>query len=377
MTKVCILSSVHRALDNRIFYREARSLRRAGYEVEVIAVHNHDANVHGIRIAGLPRVPAVRRPLLWPRLLRRALASRADIFHFHDPELLVVVPWLRLLTGRPTIYDVHEANPEFMVLKEGIPPWLREPTAQAVRWLEPKLARMHSGLVFADDQIARSFEHLAHPQTVLLNFPSHEFIERAVHASQQKSCHEPVILHLGGHKRGRGTLLMVEAFAQVLQAVPTAQLHLVGPFYPAAFQEQVRQQIENRDMAHAVRIFGQVPFEAVDSHLRRAAVGWIPLEPVAKFQMNIPTKLFEYMAFAVPVVSSDLLSVRPYVRSEENGYLVTADSPESHARAIIHLLTQPELASTLGRKGQELVLSRYNWGAMEPRLLELYRSLLA
>ncbi|MGD2166364.1 MAG: glycosyltransferase, partial [Anaerolineae bacterium] len=114
MKKVTILSSVHIALDNRVFYREARSLQRAGYDVTLIAVNPHDEVKEGVRILGLPRVPRWQRPLLWLQLLRFALQTEADIFHFHDPELLFVVPWLRLLTGSPAIYDVHEVYADFI-----------------------------------------------------------------------------------------------------------------------------------------------------------------------------------------------------------------------------------------------------------------------
>ena len=111
----CILSSVHQALDNRLFYREAHSLQQAGYEVTLVAVYDGDEVRDGIRILGLPQVPRWQRPLLWARLLRQAVAAEADIYHFHDPELLLVAPWLRLLTGKPTVYDVHEANPDFIL----------------------------------------------------------------------------------------------------------------------------------------------------------------------------------------------------------------------------------------------------------------------
>ena len=65
MTRACILSSVHDALDNRVFYREARSLQRAGYDVTLIAVGDRDEVKDGVQIVGLPRVPRWRRPLLW------------------------------------------------------------------------------------------------------------------------------------------------------------------------------------------------------------------------------------------------------------------------------------------------------------------------
>ena len=48
MTKVCIISTVHNALDNRIFYREACSLQKSGYQVTLIAVHDHLETRQGI-----------------------------------------------------------------------------------------------------------------------------------------------------------------------------------------------------------------------------------------------------------------------------------------------------------------------------------------
>ena len=135
LTKICILSSVHLALDNRVFYREAQSLRQAGYDVTLIAVHGQDEVRAGIRILALPRVRRWQRPVLWAALLRRAIETRADVFHFHDPELLIITPWLRWLTGRPTIYDVHEVYTDFIEVKEYIPAWLRPPMAWVFRWL--------------------------------------------------------------------------------------------------------------------------------------------------------------------------------------------------------------------------------------------------
>ena len=148
MAKVCILSSVHFALDNRIFYREARSLQQAGYDVTLIAVHGQDESKDSIQIVALPSVPRWQRPWFWLALARRALATHADVFHFHDPELLLVTPWLHWLTGKPTIYDVHEVYADFIEVKDYMPAWLRYPIAWSFRWLEPLLARLQTALLF-------------------------------------------------------------------------------------------------------------------------------------------------------------------------------------------------------------------------------------
>ena len=155
--RVTILSSVHLALDNRVFYREARSLVSAGYEVALIAVHDHDEMRDGVQIRALPKVPRWQRPILWRKLLAMAVSSSADIYHFHDPELLLVSPFIRLRTGRPTVYDIHEVYPEFIEVKDYLPHWLRRPLAKMMRVIEPALANRESGLVFADDAIAATF----------------------------------------------------------------------------------------------------------------------------------------------------------------------------------------------------------------------------
>ncbi len=377
MPKVCVLSSVHQALDNRLFYREARSLHRAGYQVVLIAVHDRDEVREGISIQALPQVRRWQRPLLWLKLCRRALAVKADVFHFHDPELLLVVPWLRLLTGgRPSIYDVHEQYADFIGMKDYLPLWLRRTVGWAFTWLEPLLARLNSALVFADEQIAASFARVRRPQVTLLNFPERAFISEAAAATRGLEERPPIVIHLGGHEENRGALLMIEAFDHVLQAVPDALLLLVGPFFPARLETRMRHEITRRGMEHAVTLTGRVPFHEVGSYLRRSAVGWVPLQPVPKYEKNIPTKVFEYMAYGLPVVSSDLPPVRPFVRDAENGYLVVADDPLAHARAILDLLRQPDRARAMGRQGQEWVDTRFNWDEMERRLLVLYSRLL-
>jgi glycosyltransferase involved in cell wall biosynthesis len=375
--KACLLSSVHIALDNRLFYREARSLVKAGYDVTLIAVHPATEVRQGVKIIGLPQVPRWQRPRLWLQLLRLALAEQADLYHFHDPELLLVTPWLRLLTGRPTVYDVHEVYTDFIQVKDYMPAWLRYPIAWVFRWLEPLLARLQSGLIFSDDEIAKTFAHLRKPKTTLFNFPARFFIERAITETKEIADRPPVVLHLGGHERNRGTRLMIAAFAQVLEVMPEARLTLVGHFMPPELQAEVQADVQARGLQGAVTITGRVPFERIGDYLKRAAVGWVPWQPYPKNEKNIPTKLFEYMAYGLPIVASDLASTRPFVRNGENGYLVRASDPSAHAQAILHLLQNPQLGQEMGKHGQELVHTRYHWGAMEERLLAFYRRLLS
>jgi glycosyltransferase involved in cell wall biosynthesis len=375
MARVCILSSVHIALDNRVFYREAQSLARNGYDVTLIAVHDRTEMKDGVRIVGLPKVPRWQRPRLWLELYKQAKAAKADIYHFHDPELLLVTPWLRWRTGKPTIYDIHEVYPDFIKVKDYLPVWIRYPTAWAFHWLEPLLARLQSGLIFSDDEIGKAFEKIKKPKTTLFNFPALDFVDEGA-ANIEEGERKPVVLYLGGMERNRGTALMVTAFSRLLEKYPAARLLLVGHFMPPELEEEVRQDAVKWEIDSAVTITGRVPFEQIGEYLREVSVGWVSWQPVPKNEKNIPTKLFEYMAYGLPVVSSDLASTRPFIKNGENGFLVTADDPAAHAEALFKLLDNPVEAQEMGFRGQKLVQNEYNWGEMEKRLLSLYETLL-
>jgi len=330
-----------------------------------------------VRIIPLPTVPRRQRPLLWWRLWRLAVALDADAYLFHDPELLLVSPWIRQSTGRPTIYDIHEAYADFVRVKDYLPGWFRRRLAPAVGWLEPRLAGREGGLLFADDAIAADFAALSLPKATLFNFPAHERVERAsAEAALPYAERKPTLLYLGGMERNRGSDLMLAAFRQVVDALPQAHLLVVGHFMPPELEQEMRAAADRLGIGRAMTLTGRVPFEQIGHYLRQARVGWITWQPASKNRKNIPTKLFEYMAYALPVVSSDLESVRPFVRHGIDGLLVPADDPAGHASALLRLLLAPAEAGRMGLAGQDQIVARYNWSAMEPRFLTLVDEVL-
>ncbi|RPJ36239.1 MAG: glycosyltransferase family 1 protein, partial [Planctomycetaceae bacterium] len=89
--KVCVLTSVHMPFDGRIFHKEARSLVKAGYDVTLIARHTKEEVGGGVRVLPLPapknRIERVAKVMR--RLHRLAVQENADVYHFHDPELMI------------------------------------------------------------------------------------------------------------------------------------------------------------------------------------------------------------------------------------------------------------------------------------------------
>jgi len=198
----------------------------------------------------------------------------------------------------------------------------------------------------------------------------------SVETSEAHNSWDRTVLYLGGLERNRGTEVLVNAFHQVLQTIPDVRLLLVGHFAPPELELEVRQMARELGIEAAITITGRVPFDAVPSYLSRASVGWVPWQSARKNELNVPTKLFEYMSAGLPVVASDLPSVRPFVEPGRSGLLVRPDDPLAHSEALTYLLTQTDESASMGKRGLELVTSRFNWDAVAPRLLALYEQLL-
>ncbi|MGC8982027.1 MAG: glycosyltransferase family 1 protein, partial [Minisyncoccia bacterium] len=88
--KVCHITTVHSPFDVRIFHKECKTLAKSGYEVYLIAQHDKEEIVDGIHLIPLPIVRSrIRRMIYLPiRALKEALKLKANIYHFHDPELI-------------------------------------------------------------------------------------------------------------------------------------------------------------------------------------------------------------------------------------------------------------------------------------------------
>ncbi|MET0319494.1 MAG: glycosyltransferase, partial [Duganella sp.] len=124
MVRVCHLSSVHRGLDIRIYRKQCVSLAAAGFDVHLVIAATPaqvaEATAAGVTVHALPGADGagrLRRVLRqgW-RCYRMAAALDADLYHFHDPEL---IPYGLLLRRRGTqvIYDLHEDLPADILSK--------------------------------------------------------------------------------------------------------------------------------------------------------------------------------------------------------------------------------------------------------------------
>lgn len=366
-TKVVIFSTVHRATDDRIFHKQARSLARAGYEVCLLAAAPHDILLEDVRIRAIAK-PSSRiiRVLSSLKLIGRILKEKADIHHFHDPELLPVGLLLRLL-GKKVIYDAHEEVPKDILTRSYLPAWLRPMLSGIVDVFERAAARCMSAVVTARDSTRRRLRG----ELVLGNYPLLEYIRQSQDTPLPAQGSTPFVVYFGTIARILGATEMLAAVNTVSRCLPL-RLKLLGAFEDDGLRSEFLHSAESRLVDYG----GFVPMRDAYRQYAGALAGLLVYHPCPNALETASNKLFECMACGVPVIASDFPLWRRIVHEQGCGLVVDPLNVPQVADAIIYLLEHPEEAKKMGRRGKELVAKKYNWESESKKLLLLYQELL-
>src|SRR5580704_16972022 len=233
--KVVHMTTVHSALDPRIFHKECRSLERSGFRVTIIGPNTADTVADRVEIKAIARngsrVSRMTRSV-W-NVYQEALRQRADIYHFHDPELIPVGLLLRA-QGKSVIYDLHEDCPRDILSKEYLPRWTRQGVAWMMEQLERAACRRFSGLVAVTPFIADRFREINGRTVIVHNFPyAEELIPQDGFGSWD--ARKQAVAYVGGLTGERGIREMVQAMGLLPASLP-ATLELAGQTVPRNVQ---------------------------------------------------------------------------------------------------------------------------------------------
>ncbi|MFA5386569.1 MAG: glycosyltransferase family 4 protein [Candidatus Paceibacterota bacterium] len=367
MKKICILTSVHSALDIRIFHKEAKTLANADYSVVLIAQHNKEEIISGIKIIPLsrPKNRFCRIFFLTKKVYGLALEQKADIYHFHDPEFL---PWavkLKRKTGAKIIYDVHENVPKQILSKYWIPNILKGFIALLVNVLEKFYARKMDRIIVATENISERFPR--EKTEVIRNFPDFSKINNILPIDYNKKL--PIVLYQGGIVEIRGIRQIVAAAGTLKEKI---ELWLIGSFSPANF----RKEILTKKTEAYIKYKGYLPFEKMCRFLKRADIGLVLFLPEPNHIESLPNKIFEYMAAGIPVIASNFPLWKNIIEENKCGICVNPLEPKEIVKAIEYLIKYPEKAKEMGKNGKKAVLEKYNWENESRKLLKNYEKLV-
>ena len=361
--RVVHLTTVHHPLDPRIFYKQVQSLRRAGFDVHLVAQRDRSDVVDGVPVTALPPTSGrYRRLPLLREAYRAALALEADLYHLHDPELIPVGYALKRKTGAKVVYDMHEDYR-----------WHGPVEGRLIRAMERWCFSWVDHVVVAN----------ASEMDVMRGVPATEIANAFLPPPGSAPAPKPTpegpmeLLYAGVQGRARGLFNLLDVARQVQEAELPWRLSLVGACYVARDRAEAEAQIRERHLG-GVRRAGwdrYLPWPEMVPFFQAAHVGMALFTPHPNYVRKTLTKFYEYLHFGLPILCSDFPHWRTFIERHRCGAVVDPGRPVEALRVLREWYEKPDLYARLSANAAEAA-PRYEWAKMEARLLDLYRRLL-
>lgn len=364
--QICHVTSVHSAKDDRIFYRECLSLTRAGYAVFEIAPNIEDCIIEDVKIFGVSvSTNKWKRGLFSKRIVyNKCVEVNADIYHFHDPELIPVGIKLKKKHNKCVVFDSHEDVPAQILTKEWLPIFLRKPISKLYALYEKQMLSRYDALVSVTPIIIDRLKKINENTFQVTNFPFVEEYDEDIRGWGDSICFA-------------GTISQQRLHHNILQAIrdiPNVRYRLAGKGDEAYLAE-----LKENPAWTKVEYIGRIPFTDVNQFVSKSSIGivlndYYPNVGYKQGTLGI-IKFFEFMQIGLPVICTDFILWKEIIDEWKCGICVNPHDIEAIRNAIIYLIENKDIAKQMGDNGRRAVIKKYNWSTQEKILLEMYRML--
>ncbi len=362
---ICHFTTVHPRDDGRVFFKQCVYAANAGYKVTlVVADGKGDALSHGVNIIDIGKTSGGRIQRITnstKSMFERVSKIDADIYQFHDPELLSTGEKLKRLNKR-VVYDSHEDVPRQILYKTWLGPMiLRRIFAKAYNRFEKRKVRKFDGLISVIDEITDQFQ--CSSKITIKNFP---IIQHLIDARLPVSARKPQLVYVGSITKPRGVLDYIHA----LEWIPEPyRLLLIGRFIP----EQLLDECKRIPGWKRVDYLGYKTLDELSQLLGGAKIGLSVLHAEQNYLQSLPTKGFEYMAAGLPLVMSDFAYWEPYF--DGCALRITPAQAKLIASSINQLIENTDLYEKLALRSIQRC-EEFSWEGQFKLLDEFYQKIM-
>lgn len=364
------ITTVHHPYDPRIYYKQCLSLHEAGYDVTLISQTTGDKIEMKMPIKHIPvkkYASRLKRMIFgtWDAY-KKAKKQKADVYVFHDPELLFVASLLKK-RNNIVVYDIHEDYITSILQKDYLKQPVKKLIATCYTILERALTRKME-MSLAEKYYQDKYER----GVCILNYPL--LNEKMKHLDRQQQSPVNKVLYTGNVTVERGALI----HATLPKMDPNLEVQFIGKC-PSSLAEKMRLEAEDKT--------SQLHIEGIDSFVvkerieevymsKRWLAGVALFPPTEHYMKKELTKFFEYMNAGLPIICSNFPVWKEFIQKYECGVAIDPYDEQAIKQAINTLKDNPALAYQMGENGRRAVVEELNWEVEKGKLLRWYDDLI-
>ncbi len=368
--KICHITSAHPEEDGRIFRRACVTSVNYGYDTYLVQ-SGSSYKKNGVQIIGIGYPKTSGRLFRMTAFARKAYLEaksiNADLYHIHDPELL---PYARKLhrMGKAVVFDSHENYVEQIRNKTYLPRFIAKLLSVVYDMYSKRVFREIDGLTYPGNDSQKSVYHGLCKRVVSTdNLP---WLSEFYDCYRGEGNREPnTACYIGGLTRARGITQIIKACSYA-----GCKLYLAGEFESDSY----KTSLEKMEEYSCVEYLGVINRAEVFKLLEKVQIGLCVLLDEGQYykMQNLPTKVYEYMSMALPVILNDSPFNIKITKSLEFGLCIRPDDIEGISLTLRKLMNNREVAFQYGQNGRSVIRDFLCWDKEQEKLISLYESIL-
>ena len=314
--------------------REAEALVKSGFSVDVLCLKGHTERkrdfVNGVTVYRLPlqRKRGGKLRYLWEYLSFIILAfcsitylhirKRFCVVHVHNmPDILVLSAIIPCITGAKIILDLHDPMPEVYLAKYSLEK--THPVIKLLVLLETFSIRFSDIVLTPNLSFQNLFIARGCPPDkihIVMNSPDHSiFHEGSLGKNSTKSSgnNSFTVMYHGTIVERNGLDTALYAISELKDKIPNIIFDVYGD---GDWVQNFLTLVDELSLNNIVRYHGFIPLEQIVSAIEHISVGLIPNKKSPFTEINLPTRIFEYLCMGKYVIVPKTQGILDYFDNE-------------------------------------------------------------
>ena len=207
--------------------------------------------------------------------------------------------------------------------------------------------------LFISDYNRSLHGHLHQPSRIIYGGVDQDFFKPGAAPKSGRK-----ILYVGRIFKLKGLHVLIEALPE------NGELEIVGQCHDSDYLANLKKMADGKK----IRFYDSLPDSVVLEKYQQAAMTVLPSLVDGGF-----TSAMESMSCETPVIGTRFGSLPEVVEDGVTGWIVPPDDVPALRAKIEFLLSDPEKAAAMGKRGRQAVLQHFTWGGVAQRCLEAYK----
>ena len=299
-----------------------------------------------------------------------------EVLHIHDIQIAQAAISVSERFGIKFNLDLHENRPEIMKYYKHVNSFLGKLFINPFRWkkAEERFVKKANKIVVVtenakEELLSRVNIHekkiIVYPNTVRKDFYHNKKVDKVLEEQYSKNF---VITYVGNTSERRGLLTVIESLKIIRKTIPNIKLLIIGK---SSFDDTLKSEIRKHGVIDLVDFIGWVKENEIPNYLSISKLGLSPLHRNIHHDTTYANKIFQYISFGCPVVSSDVIAQSELVKKYNIGVVFEDRNVMDLTKKIIQLYNEKDLFEKFRANCTESI-KKLNNSVISNQLISIY-----